>query len=57
MAELIRADKLVKNYYRNQDKKNPDAKIEVLKGLNLTIDEGEYVSIMGSSGRRQDDAS
>ena len=50
MAELIRADKLVKNYYRNQDKKNPDAKIEVLKGLNLTIDEGEYVSIMGSSG-------
>lgn len=50
MAELIRTDKLVKNYFRNQDKKNPDAKIEVLKGLDLTIEEGEYVSIMGSSG-------
>lgn len=50
MAELIRTDKLVKNYYRNQDHKNPDAKIEVLKGLDLTIEEGEYVSIMGSSG-------
>ncbi len=50
MAEIIRAEKLVKNYYRNQEKKNPDAKIEVLKGLDLTIEEGEYVAVMGSSG-------
>lgn len=50
MTEVIKTDKLVKNYYRNQDKKDPDAKIEVLKGLDLTIEEGEYVSIMGSSG-------
>lgn len=50
MAEIIRTDKLVKNYYRNQDKKNPDAKIEVLKGLDITIEEGEYVAVMGSSG-------
>lgn len=50
MAEIIRTDKLVKNYYRNQDKKDPSAKIEVLKGLDITIEDGEYVAIMGSSG-------
>lgn len=50
MKEIITVQGLVKHYYRNHDKKNPDAKIEVLKGLDLSIQEGEYVSIMGSSG-------
>ena len=50
MTEIIRTDKLVKNYYRNQDTKNPDARIEVLKGLDIAVNEGEYVCIMGSSG-------
>jgi len=50
LKEIIKTQGLVKNYYRNNDKKNPDAKIEVLKGLDLLIQEGEYVAIMGSSG-------
>ena len=50
MTEIIRTEKLVKNYYRNIDTKNPEARIEVLKGLDITVNEGEYVCIMGSSG-------
>lgn len=50
MAEIIRTDKLIKNYYRNNDTKDPAARIEVLKGLDITVNEGEYVCIMGSSG-------
>lgn len=50
MAEMIRTCNLVKNYYMNQDKKNPESRIEVLKGLDLLIEKGEYACIMGSSG-------
>lgn len=50
MKEIIATHGLVKNYYRNHNTSNPDARIEVLKGLDLSILEGEYVCIMGSSG-------
>lgn len=50
MKEIIATHRLVKNYYRKHNGNDPDARIEVLKGLSLTIVEGEYVCIMGSSG-------
>ena len=50
MKEIIATQGLVKNYYRNHNSNHPEARIEVLKGLDLSILEGEYVCIMGSSG-------
>ncbi|MDD5043210.1 MAG: ABC transporter ATP-binding protein [Patescibacteria group bacterium] len=45
MAEtLIRAENLIKNYY------NDGLVTEVLHGLNFTINQGEFVAIMGPSG-------
>ena len=38
--ELNRAEKVIKNY--------PDT--EVLKGMDLTVREGEFIGIMGKSG-------
>ena len=42
--ELIRAEN-VKRTYMVQD-----IKIEVLKGINLTIEKQEFVAVMGKSG-------
>lgn len=41
---IIRIDNLCKTY------KNGNVKVEALKSVNLSIDEGEFVSIMGPSG-------
>ena len=38
--ELNRSEKVIKNY--------PDT--EVLKGMDLTVREGEFIGIMGKSG-------
>lgn len=44
MTDLIRIDNLVKTYQRgNQD-------VPVLQGVNLRIEQGDYVSLMGPSG-------
>lgn len=44
MSEIIKIENLLKIY------QNGDIQVEALKRLNLTINEGEYVSIMGASG-------
>lgn len=43
-SELIRTENLIRNYSVQ------DIEIEVLKGINLTIEEQEFVAIMGKSG-------
>lgn len=44
MSEIIRIDNLVKVY------QNGDIGVMALKSLNLTINQGEYIAIMGASG-------
>lgn len=44
MSEIIRIENLLKIY------QNGDIQVEALKRLNLTVNRGEYVAIMGASG-------
>jgi len=44
MSELIRTENLTKTYFMGS------VKIEALKNINIGIDSGDFVSIMGSSG-------
>ena len=44
MGEIIRIENLVKVY------QNGDIQVKALKSLNLTVEEGEYIAIMGTSG-------
>jgi putative ABC transport system ATP-binding protein len=44
MAGVIQVENLVKNYYMGKQS------VQVLKGLNLTINKNEYVALMGPSG-------
>src|SRR5262245_5879034 len=44
MAAIVRTADLVKNYYMGTQT------VHVLKGLNLTFDEGDFVALMGPSG-------
>jgi len=44
---MIRLHTVVKTY------KNAAGEFKVLKGLDLTIRRGEFVAIVGKSGRRQ----
>lgn len=44
MPELIRVDHLVKTYYLGE------VQVPALKGVDLTIQAGEFVAIMGASG-------
>ena len=44
MAELIRTENLAKTYFIGS------VKIEALKSINIEINSGDFVSIMGSSG-------
>lgn len=41
---LIRTENLIKNF------RNGEVEIQVLKGIDIEIDEGEFVAIMGPSG-------
>lgn len=44
MAEIVRIEDLVKNYYMGTQT------VYVLKEMNLTFDEGDFVALMGPSG-------
>ena len=44
MPAIVRIEKLIKNYYLGT------VTVNVLKGLNLTIEEGDFVALMGPSG-------
>ena len=44
MPALVRVVDLIKNYYLG------DVTVNVLRGLNLTFDEGDFVALMGPSG-------
>lgn len=50
MQEIIRADKLYRDYSKSGGKKETEEDIRVLKGIDLTVNEGEFVGIMGKSG-------
>lgn len=43
--EILKIENLTKSYIINKDRKN-----EVLKDLNLTVDENDYIAIVGASG-------
>ena len=44
MAAIVEVQDLIKNYYMG------DVTVNVLKGLDLVFDEGDFVSLMGPSG-------
>lgn len=44
MSELIRTENLIKTYFLG------DIRVEALKGINIKINSGDFLSIMGSSG-------
>lgn len=44
--EVIKAENLIRNYKRGEGQDE----IKVLKGLSFTVEEGEFVGIMGKSG-------
>lgn len=44
MSEIIKIENLVKVY------QNGDIEVQALKSLNLTVQQGEYIAIMGASG-------
>jgi putative ABC transport system ATP-binding protein len=44
MSEVIRVENLYKTYHMG------DVEVPALRGINLTIDRGEFVAVMGASG-------
>ena len=46
---VLEVKDLIRNYQKSAFKKSEDD-IKVLKGLNFTVEEGEFVGIMGKSG-------
>lgn len=44
MPAIVRIENLIKNYYMGT------VTVNVLKGLNLTFDEGDFIALMGPSG-------
>ena len=50
MGEIIRASQLVRNYSKSGSKREQPDDIRVLKGIDLAVEEGEFLGIMGKSG-------
>ncbi|NFF68546.1 ABC transporter ATP-binding protein [Clostridium sporogenes] len=51
--EVINIKDLVKNYNLNNSNGKIKNKIEVIKGVNLIVEEGDFIGIMGKSGCRK----
>lgn len=51
MREIIKAEKLCRNYIiPSSEEKNGKEEIRVIKGIDFTVQEGDFVGIMGKSG-------
>ena len=50
METIIRTDKLYRSYSKTGSRKEQTDDIRVLKGIDLAVEEGEFVGIMGKSG-------
>ena len=50
METIIRTDKLYRSYSKTGSRKEQPDDIRVLKGIDLAVEEGEFVGIMGKSG-------
>ena len=46
---VLEVENLIRNYQKSALKKS-DEDIKVLKGLNFSVEQGEFVGIMGKSG-------
>lgn len=49
MGKILKVENLIRNY-KKPNKKEDEEDIKVLKGINFTIHEGEFVGVMGKSG-------
>lgn len=49
IVHVLEAENLIRNYQKSALKKS-DEDIKVLKGLNFSVEQGEFVGIMGKSG-------
>ena len=47
---VLEVENLIRNYQKSAIKKS-DEDIKVLKGLNFSVEQGEFVGIMGKSGQ------
>ena len=50
MEKIIRTDKLYRSYSKTGSRREQADDIRVLKGIDLAVEEGEFVGIMGKSG-------
>ena len=50
--EIIRVEKLVRNYGKSDMSREDEAIVKVLKELNFNVEKQEFVGIMGKSGKR-----
>ena len=48
--EVMKVENLVRNYKMVYSNRQDEEEIKVLKGLDFTIEEQEFVGIMGKSG-------
>ncbi len=50
MKEILRVNNLIKKFPKTGGDIEDNDAISVLKGINFTVEQGDYVGIMGKSG-------
>lgn len=48
--EILKVEDLFRSYFIKNASEDQNSEIKVLKGLNFTVEEGEFVGVMGKSG-------